>query len=161
MGRLAGDGAGGGRLLPRSTADCDEETAVEAPLVGVVVLPLLLLLLLFVLVTAVDVVEDDDAAEDDGLLLFLWLALAVAADVLLLLASADVSPDPLLPLTGASSCCDGGVWKRKRQQQHEITCVRPNESVGKRRERIKRRGDDHKKTQSIRLCVSLREHTDR
>ena len=90
MDRLAGDGAGGG--LPTA----GEATAVDELVVGVMLL----------LTEAVDVeVVGTVGVEVDGLLLFRWMLDAAAA--VLLLVSADVSPEPgPLPLTG--SCCDGG-----------------------------------------------------
>lgn len=106
MDRLAGDGAGGGRPT------VDDETVVDEPVVGV-------LLLLLLVTAAVDVeVVVAVGAEEDGLLLFRWLALALAEPAALLLASADVSPDPgplLVPLTG--SCCDGGVCTTLRTKK--------------------------------------------
>lgn len=106
MDRLAGDGAGGGRPT------VDDETVVDEPVVGV-------LLLLLLVTAAVDVeVVVAVGAEEDGLLLFRWLALALAEPAALLLASADVSPDPgplLVPLTG--SCCDGGVCTTLRENK--------------------------------------------
>jgi hypothetical protein len=103
MDRLAGEGAGGG--LPTA----GEATAVDELVVGVLLL----------LTAAVDVeVVGTVGVEVDGLLLFRWMLDAVAA-VALLLASADVSPDPgPLPLMG--SCCDGGgcFSKRKKESFH-------------------------------------------
>jgi len=97
MDRLAGDGAGGG--LPTA----GEATAVDELVVGV----------LLPLTAAVDVeVVGTVGVEVDGLLLFRWMLDAAAA---LLLASADVSPDPgPLPLTG--SCCDGGGCFPKKER---------------------------------------------
>lgn len=101
MDRLAGEGAGGG--LPTA----GEATAVDELVVGVLLL----------LTAAVDVeVVGTVGVEVDGLLLFRWM-LDAAAAVALLLASADVSPDPgPLPLTG--SCCDGGGCFSKRKKEY-------------------------------------------
>lgn len=126
MDRLAGDGAGGGRPT------VDDETVVDEPVVGVLLLLLVLPLLLVTAAVDVEVVVAV-GAEEDGLLLFRWLALALAEPAALLLASADVSPDPgplLVPLTG--SCCDGGVCtttsERKQRKILDIT-IRIDKSI--------------------------------